>query len=86
MKETDELVAADISNLLGRELQRRLTPDKDDKVSATASDMKVALDYIKHHGVTDDAGRPGSPVRSVEDAVRANLPFPADSVNHELPK
>lgn len=78
-KEHTEALAADLSEDLGRQLLSRVRSGE-----ATAAEMRVALDYIKHHGVTDDPSRPGSPVRSVEDAVNSvGLP-PFDSVDQEL--
>jgi len=77
-QEHEEALASEISEQLGRVALEKLRSGE-----ATAAEMRVALDYVKYHKVTDDANRPGSPVNSVADALKAPLP-PFSSLDQEL--
>jgi hypothetical protein len=83
--EQDEARAADISELLGRILKERLTRNEEGNVVATAAEMKLALDYVKHHGVTDPLNKPdATPLQVSKAAEEARLPPPFDSVQQEI--
>lgn len=78
-REHEELLAEQISEALGKELLSRILSGE-----AKPADLTVALNYIKHHGVTDDDSRPGSPVRSVAEAVRAQSLAPFSSLEQDI--